>query len=78
MTSAELRDSDGDMEQPVAWDSGPNVETVSAVKVHGDEAVRLVRRGARSVMGNVRVVGPTCQKSFYGPFSLQKIGEKLL
>ena len=32
VTSAELRDSDGDMEQPVAWDSGPNVETVSAVK----------------------------------------------
>jgi hypothetical protein len=51
---------------------GPSVERVRGVKelIHVDEAVRLVRRGARSVMGNVRRLGPTCQKSFQNDFLL--------
>ena len=44
----------------------PNVETVRAVKelIRGEEAVGLVRRGARREVGRgeCSAAGPTCQK----------------
>jgi hypothetical protein len=50
---------------------GPVVEKVSGVKeasIHGDEAAGTVRRGARSVVGERSMVGPSCRKAIQKEF----------
>ena len=52
--------------EPGAWSQTANVETVRAVKelIRGEEAVGLVRRGARREVGRgeCSAEGPACQK----------------